>query len=151
RKLGEAEFLKRLDEEMARILEARGPKLAEDLERLCGEFVEAPPPPREPGGVSLGDPAFARWKRTNTIEQKQAGYRAALVKLPLGDITGTQLRAVADVARRFGNGEVRATNTQSLLLRWVPEERLVALHRALGLIGLAEADADHITDVVACP
>jgi sulfite reductase beta subunit-like hemoprotein len=151
RKVGEAEFLKRLDEELGRILEARGPRLAEDLDRMCAELVEAPPPPREVGGVSLGDPAFARWKRTNTVEQKQAGYRAALVKLPLGDITGPQLRAVAAAARRFGNGEVRATNTQSFLLRWVPEERLVALHRALGLVGLAEADADHITDVVACP
>jgi sulfite reductase (NADPH) hemoprotein beta-component len=27
----------------------------------------------------------------------------------------------------------------------------VSLHRALSLVGLAEADADHITDVVACP
>ena len=73
------------------------------------------------------------------------------VKLPLGDVTAAQLRAVAEAARRFGNGEARTTNTQNLVLRWVPEGRLVALHRALGLAGLAEADADHITDVVACP
>jgi sulfite reductase beta subunit-like hemoprotein len=33
----------------------------------------------------------------------------------------------------------------------VPEGRLVRLHRELGLVGLAEADAGHITDVVACP
>jgi sulfite reductase beta subunit-like hemoprotein len=58
---------------------------------------------------------------------------------------------VADAARQFGNGEARATNTQNFVLRWIPEERLVALHRALGLAGLAEADAEHITDVVACP
>lgn len=151
RKLGEAEFLKRVDEEMARIVEAGGPRLAADLERWLADFVENAPPPLDPGGASIGDAAFGRWKRTNTVPQKQPGYRAATVKLPLGDITAAQLRALADAARRFGNGEVRATNTQNFVLRWVPEARLVALHRALGLAGLAEADAEHITDVVACP
>jgi sulfite reductase beta subunit-like hemoprotein len=151
RKLGEAETLRRFDEEMARLLEARGPQLAAALERWCADFSEGAPPPAEPGGAALGDAAFARWLRTNTVKQKQAGYRAATVKLALGDITSPQLRAVAAAARRFGNGEVRTTNTQNFVLRWVPEGRLVALHRALALAGLAEADADHITDVVACP
>jgi sulfite reductase beta subunit-like hemoprotein len=151
RKLGEAETLRRFDEEMARIVAARGATLAADLERWRADFTEGAPPPAEPGGVALGDAAFARWLRTNTVKQKQAGYRAVTVKLPLGDITSPQLRAVAAAARRFGNGEARATNTQNFVLRWVPEGRLVALHRALGLAGLAEADADHITDVVACP
>jgi sulfite reductase beta subunit-like hemoprotein len=151
RKLGEAEFLKRIDEEMGRILEARGQRLADALARWCGEFREGEPPPAEPEGASIGDLAFARWKRTNTLRQRQPGYRAVTVKLPIGDITAAQLRVVADAARRFGNGEARATNTQNFVLRWVPEGRLVALHRALGLAGLAEADADHITDVVACP
>ncbi len=150
RKLGEAELLRRLDEELARILAARGPALAADLERHQADFVEAPPPV-DPGGPSLGDAAFARWKRTNALPQKQPGYFAVTVKLPLGDITSPQLHALADAARRFGNAEARATNTQNFVLRWVPEGRLVALHRALGLVGLAESDADHITDVVACP
>ncbi len=151
RKLGEAEFLRRVDEEMARLLAAAGSQLAADLAAL--------PAPRSPRarrrlpspGAALGDAAFARWLRTNTVQQTQSGYRAAVVKLPLGDITAPQLRAVADAARRFGNGEARATNTQNFVLRWVPEGRLVALHRALSLVGLAEADAEHITDVVACP
>src|SRR5262249_6096646 len=150
RKIGEAELLRRIDEEMARILEARGPRLAADLDRWLAELVETPPPPPHPAGASLGDPPFAPFRRTNVAPQKQPGYSAVTVKLPLGDVTSPQLRALADAARRFGNAEVRATNTQNFVLRWVPEGRLVALHRALGLVGLAEADADHITDVVAC-
>ncbi len=151
RKLGEAEFLRRIDEEMARIQGEHGARLAADLDRWKADFVEGAPPPATPGGVSVGDEAFARWKRTNAAPQKQHGYRAAIIKLALGDVSAQQLRAVAEAARRFGNGEVRATNTQNIVLRWVPEGRLVALHRALGLAGLAEADAEHITDVVACP
>lgn len=151
RKVGEAEFLRRIDEEAARLAESDGPRLAAEVARLVGEFREGAPPPMDPGGASIGDHAFSRWKRTNAQEQRQPGYRAVTVKLPLGDITAPQLRALADAARRFGNGEARATNTQNFVLRWIPEGRLVALHRALGLAGLAEPDAEHITDVVACP
>jgi sulfite reductase beta subunit-like hemoprotein len=151
RKIGEAELLRRLDEELDRILGDHGPALEEALAQHMGTWSEGAPPPTEPGGDAIGDHAFARWKRTNTVKQKQPGYCAVTVKLPIGDVTASQLRAVAAASRRFGNGEVRTTNTQNIVLRWVPEGRLVALHRALGLIGLAEADADHITDVVACP
>jgi sulfite reductase (NADPH) hemoprotein beta-component len=151
RKIGEAEFLRRLDEELARVEAESGAQLTADLERYLGEFVEAEPPPQAPGSGALGDHAFARWKRTNAWPQKQPGYHVAIIKLPLGDLSAAQLRSIADLARRFGNGEARTTNTQNLILRWVPEDRLVRLHRELGLIGLAEADAEHITDVVACP
>lgn len=150
RKLGEAELLRRVEEEHARVAAASGPALEATLERYLAEFVEAPAPPLS-GDAGLGDHAFARWKRTNTFEQRQAGYRTATVKLPIGDVTSAQLRALADVARRFGNGEARATNTQNFVLRWIPEGRLVELHRALTRVDLGEADADHITDVVACP
>lgn len=151
RKIGEAEFLRRLDAELAQVKADRGDALAADLERYVAEYVDSVPPPPAPGGEALGDAAFARWKRTNTLPQKQPGYRVATVKLPLGDITGTQLTQLAALCREYGDGEVRATNTQNFVLRWVPEGRLTALHRALVQIGLAEPDAGHITDVVSCP
>jgi sulfite reductase beta subunit-like hemoprotein len=151
RKLGEAEFFKRLDDEFARLKAEEGDKLAADLARYVGEFREDEPPPPAPGGDALGDAAFARWKRTNTIAQKQPGYRVVTIKLPLGDITAEQMRHLSRFAREYGNGEVRTTNTQNFVMRWVPEGRLVALHRALSLAGLGEPDAGHITDVVSCP
>ncbi|MGK3985028.1 nitrite/sulfite reductase [Sorangium sp. So ce136] len=151
RKIGEAEFLRRLDEEFDRIKAARGDELAAEIARRASEYRESEPPPLSPSRDTLGDGAYARWKRTNTIPQKQPGYRVATVKLPLGDITSEQLKSLADISRRFSNGEVRATNTQNFVLRWVPEGQLLSLHRELSQIGLAEADAGHITDVVACP
>jgi sulfite reductase beta subunit-like hemoprotein len=151
RKVGEAELFKRFDEELDRLLAERGPALADDVRRALADYREAEPPPPEPGGDSLGDSAFARWKRTNAIPQKQAGYRVVTIKLPLGDVTSEQMKSLAALARSAGNGEIRTTNTQNFVMRWVPEGRLSALHRELALIGLAEADAGQITDVVVCP
>lgn len=151
RKVGEAELFKRLDEELERIKAERGAELAAALQRATEEHKETEPPPQDGGGAAIGDAAFTRWARTNAIPQKQAGYRVVTVKLPLGDATSEQMRALAKIARTFGNGEIRTTNTQNFVLRWIPEGRLVRLHRELGLIGLAEADAGHITDIVACP
>jgi sulfite reductase beta subunit-like hemoprotein len=151
RKLGEAELFRRLDEEFDRIKAEEGEAVARAQAAYVGEFREEEPPPPEPGGDALGDAAFARWKRTNTLAQKQPGYRVVTVKLPLGDATAEQVRRLAALCRQYGNGEVRTTNTQNFVLRWVPEGKLVALHRALTLIGLGEPDADHITDVVSCP
>ena len=151
RKVGEAELIRRLEEEMAAIKADRGPALTAELESVIASYKETEPPPLDGGGAALGDAAFTRWQRTNAIPQKQAGYRVVTVKLPVGDVSSEQMRALAKIARTFGNGEVRTTNTQNFILRWIPEGRLVRLHRELGLIGLAEPDAGHITDVVACP
>jgi sulfite reductase beta subunit-like hemoprotein len=151
RKLGKAEFLRRLDEEFAKIKAEEGPAIEAAGDRYVAEFVDEEAPALAPGGDALGDHAFARWKKTNTIAQKQRGYRVVTVKLPLGDVTAEQMRRLAGLARQYGNGEVRTTNTQNFVMRWVPEGNLVGLHRGLSLLGLAEADAGHITDVVACP
>lgn len=151
RKLGEKAFFEKLDEEFNKIQAEEGDRITAELERCLAEWKDEEAPALPAGGVSLGDQAFARWKATNTIAQKQSGYRVVTVKLPLGDITAEQMRRLADICRKYGNGEVRTTNTQNFILRWVPEGNLVALHRALVLVSLAEADADHITDIVACP
>lgn len=152
RKVGEAELLRRFDEELEKVRAEKGSALADELALAVSSYHEPEPPPAEPpGGASLGDAAFARWKRTNTIAQKQPGYAVATIKLPLGDITTEQLRRVARLTRELGNGEARTTNTQNLVLRWIPEGRLVRLYRELVEIGLAEPDSGHITDVVTCP
>ncbi|HJQ85571.1 MAG TPA: nitrite/sulfite reductase, partial [Candidatus Binatia bacterium] len=94
---------------------------------------------------------FDHWARTNTRPQRQAGYRAALVQLPLGDLTTDQMRAVARLAREHGNGTLRTTNDQNLVLPWVPEAALPALHAALAAVELANPDVATIDDVVSCP
>ena len=83
--------------------------------------------------------------------QRQPGYATVTVALPLGDASADQMRALADVARRFAGDNVRTTVEQNFVLRWVSETDLPALHEALGASGLDEAGAGTIADITACP
>ena len=97
------------------------------------------------------DPEFEAWRATNVYAQRQAGYVAATVTLPLGDITSWQMRQLADVGRKFVGDNVRTTVEQNLILRWVPEADLPALYAELKRLDLALPGAGKIEDVVSCP
>ena len=46
---------------------------------------------------------------------------------------------------------MRSTVEQNIVLRWVSEADLPALHAALAAVGLAEAGAGTILDITSCP
>ncbi len=94
---------------------------------------------------------FAAWKATNVSAQKQPGYAAVAITLPLGDIAAWQLRGLAQIARRFSDGDVRLTVEQNAILRFVCDENLTALYRELCALGLGQPGAGTIADVTACP
>lgn len=106
-----------------------------------------------PGGElpSSDLPGFKRWTRTNLWPQKQDGYTVATVTLPLGDITAHQLRVLADVVRRYTKGTVRSTVEQNFVIRWVSLKDLPNLYSDLEAVGLGEAGAGAIVDIVTCP
>jgi sulfite reductase beta subunit-like hemoprotein len=101
--------------------------------------------------VASPEPGYAEWAEHNVRPQKQAGFSSVVIRLILGDITTAQLRALATLVVQYGEGELRTTNEQNLLLRYVPDARLPALHRELVRVGLARKDANTIADVVSCP
>jgi len=80
-----------------------------------------------------------------------AGYSTVTVALPLGDITADQLRRLADIARRYVNDTIRTTVEQNIVLRWVSDTDLAALHRDLENAELAWAAAGSIADITSCP
>lgn len=94
---------------------------------------------------------FDDWYATNVYRQRQEGYAAAMVTLPLGDLASWQMRALAEIARRFTGENVRTTVEQNILLRWVCEADLIELYKELKQIGLGEPGSGTIVDVVACP
>ena len=106
-------------------------------------------------GVSLNGSerpeGFEAWYATNVYKQRQPGYVAATVTLPLGDASAEQLRALADIARRFVKDTIRTTVEQNILFRWLSEADLPEFYRAIRTIGLGAADAATIVDVTACP
>jgi len=109
--------------------------------------------PLRPGGKAplLGTESFQRWVKTNTRPQKQEGYTVVAIALPLGDITSTQLRSLADIARRFTKETIRTTVEQNIVLRWVSQSDLTELHTALQAAGLGDPGAGTVIDVAACP
>ena len=74
------------------------------------------------------DATYELWRKTNVLAQKQAGYSLATVVTPLGDISVPQMRALANLARKYNNGHLRTMVQQNLLLPWIKNERLVALY-----------------------
>lgn len=102
----------------------------------------------------IGAPApegFAAWRERNVYEQRQPGYATVTVALPLGDITATQLRQLADIARKYSAESIRTTVEQNFVIRWVSEADLPALYQDLAAARLAEPTAGSIVDVTACP
>src|SRR5437870_9295351 len=98
-----------------------------------------------------GDLRSARWRATNVVPQKQPGWASINVRLIRGDVTAGQLRAIARIARDFGEGTVRATNQQNLILRWMPLGALSEIHAILVREDLAESGAERLVDVTSCP
>jgi len=102
------------------------------------------------------DTRFADWFRHNTLDHKQPGYRAVVISLKEpggtpGDITASQMHAVADLAERFSRGEIRSTHEQNLLLGWVRREDLVQVWRGLDQQGLATPNIGTLNDMICCP
>lgn len=111
-----------------------------------------PPTRRAPlQQVQATEPGYEAWAKDSVRPQKQAGFSAVVIRLILGDITAAQLRALGPLVVQFGEGELRTTNEQNLVLRYVPDAKLPALHRELVRIGLALAGANSLADVVSCP
>ena len=101
--------------------------------------------------VSSLEPGYAEWAADSVRPQKQSGFSAIVIRLPLGDISSAQLRALATIAQQYGEGEVRLTNEQNIVLRWIPDARLPSLHRELARVGLAKIGANTLADVTSCP
>lgn len=102
-------------------------------------------------GQAVSLTPFETWRRGNVITQRQPGFVAAVIKLPMGDITADQMLAVADLAEAYSNGNIRTTIHQNLITRWIPESQIEDFYRELGSHGLAEPGAEQLEDIVACP
>jgi len=128
------------------------PSVAESASRAASAQVRGPgivPERRRALPVLPSD--YLRWQTTNARPQKQDGYAIVTVTVPLGDLTGAQLRVLADLALGYGDGAVRVTHDQDLLFRWVPAADVPELYRRLAAAGLGLADANTLADVTSCP
>jgi sulfite reductase beta subunit-like hemoprotein len=122
-----------------------------------GGFQSAPPPlgsgellpVLETNGHP--NPDYERWLATNVRRQKQDGYFIGTVTVPQGNFTGEQMRGLATIARNGGDGLLRFSIDQNVMLAFIPGRNLKRMYAALRQIGLAGAGAHEIGDVVTCP
>ena len=149
-RVGEAEFRRMVDEELQKPwAQQRIPP--DGLLFLDDEEADAPriPVNREQPGADRAE--FERFVSANVRKQRQSGYCTVDVKIPQGDLLPEQFRGIAETMRTYGNGRARTSVNQNIVLRWIPEGSLYPVWRALGELGLNEAGAGEITDVVSCP
>lgn len=123
----------------------------EPLKFIDNEEERAPGKPTNPGSPNGDFREFNAWVAANIHRQRQSGFSTVEVKVTRGDLTPTQFRGLAQIMRDFTGGNARTTDEQNLLLRWVRHESLYDVWLRLKELGLGDAGARQITDVVSCP
>ena len=154
--LGVEEYKRQVEEEYAqmKLLGLNPP--TEELDRIRPFFAN---PAYDQGlgdEIDRTDPAFALWVDRQVAAHKQPGY--AIVNISLkprggipGDASAEQIALVADLAETYSFDELRVTHAQNLVLPHVKKADLYAIWQKLDEAGLAEANLDLITDIIACP
>lgn len=107
------------------------------------------------------DKDFANWYNQNTVAHKVDGYRAVVISLkaglvdgsyvPSGDLTDSQMDALADLSDRYSFGELRGTYQQNLVFADVQTTNLYELWQQLSDLHLARANINTLTDMIVCP
>jgi sulfite reductase beta subunit-like hemoprotein len=118
---------------------------------LDDERETAPAAPATHGSPNGDVSEFERFRQSNAQAQKQEGFVAVEVKVIRGDLTPAQFRGLAAIVRQYSGGYARTTVQQNIVLRWVREESVYDVWRALSELGLGDAGSREINDVVSCP
>ena len=107
-------------------------------------------------GKLASEPGFAAWAKRNVHPHKVPGYAAVTLSLkktglPPGDATAEQMDAIADLADRYSQGELRVSHEQNLILADVRQSELHALWREARALGLATPNIGLLTNIICCP
>jgi len=82
--------------------------------------------------------------------QKQAGLSYIGVVLPVGKMLSAQMRELAAIAHDCGDGDLRLTVWQNLLISGIPEQRLAEAQERIENIGLEWRASSLRAGLVAC-
>ncbi|ONF95423.1 nitrite/sulfite reductase [Sphingomonas jeddahensis] len=154
--LGPDEYRRQVEEEFTHVKTLGIDPPVAELERISAFFA---PPEFETGlseDVDRSDPDFAVWLDQNVKAHKQPGYAIVNISLkPVGGIPGDasadQIDVMAELGERYSFDELRVTHAQNIVLPHVRKADLYAVWQKLTDTGLAEANLDLISDIIACP
>ena len=154
--LGAEEFTRQVEAEWQAMQPLGDDLPLAEFERIAGFFA---PPPFEQGlsdDLDLSDPRFAAWVERNVHAHKQPGYAIATISLkPIGgipgDVSADQIDLLADLAEKHSFDELRPTHAQNVVLPHVRKADLYGIWQQLDAAGLATANLDLISEIIACP
>jgi ferredoxin-nitrite reductase len=101
-------------------------------------------------GALAPRPPFDRFAHVGIHAQKQAGLHWIGVVLPVGRMTVAQMHGLAEVAREFGDGDIRLTVWQNMLISGVTTANAAAAQRTIEGLGLAISTSPIRAGLVAC-
>ena len=155
--IGPDDYRRQVEEEFAQVKALGIDPPAAELARITAMFAPPAFDAAAAGDVAdRTDPDFAVWLDQNVRAHRQPGYAIVNISLkPVGGIPGDasadQIDVMADLAQRYGFDELRVTHAQNIVLPHVRIADLKAVWTALVDAGLAEANLDLISDIIACP
>ena len=144
--LGFDRFMELVHEEWPAIA-SKGYEVDESFLPHLGQIPADDFPATEPVDAAV----YAEWCRTNVQQQKQSGYYAVAVRVPLGNLEAEQSRLLADLIRRYASEDIRLSVQQGLVLRFVPPTALPHLFNGLHALDLGLPGYDTTADITACP
>ena len=95
-------------------------------------------------------PLYDRSSHIGVHPQKQPGLYWVGVTFPVGKISSSQMRKLAQIAQEMGDGDIRLTVWQNLLISGVPEARIAAVEAALADAGLSARATPIRAGLIAC-
>jgi sulfite reductase beta subunit-like hemoprotein len=119
------------------------------VERLRAE-VEAKLGRSLPTSVPPADPIDPHRDHLGVHPQLQPGRYYLGATTLRGRFSGEQMIAVADIADRFGSGEVRCTNRQNIIVLGVPDAQVEEAEASLADIGLPTRASTFRRGVISC-
>jgi ferredoxin-nitrite reductase len=120
-------------------------KFMETVEERLGRKLT-----RVPAEAMAPRPIFDRMAHIGAHKQKQDGLNWIGVTLPVGKLTCEQMRGLAKTAHDLGDGEIRLTVWQNLLISGVRDENVALASAAIEQLGLAVTSSQIRAGLVAC-
>ncbi|UII21121.1 nitrite reductase [Fulvivirga ligni] len=118
---------------------------------LAEELQAAPAPKDLPEFAAADERLYQEWLDTNVFEQKQKGFYAIKIKLPLGNISSEKARKLVALTEGYVADDYRISISQGIILKFARPESLPYIYHVLSTLDLAQPGSDTIIDITACP
>ncbi len=154
--IGADEYARQVAEEFVAVKQLGIDPPQAEFDRIAAHFAPPAFATGLPEEIDRSDPDFAVWVDQNVVAHKAPGHAIVNISLkPVGGIPGdassAQIDVMADLAERYSFDELRVTHAQNIVLPHVRKADLYAVWQALAEAGLADANLDLISDIIACP